>query len=106
MEVRTPMRLVRYCGADCSSCETYLRFLAGDESGVVNAETGYRCCWLPEGYLEGMDCPIKLCCEERGVLYCGQCAEMETCKRMEAFYSQPGYDALKRRMLEEVERVG
>ena len=106
MKLRAPTRLIRYCGADCSDCGTYRRFLVGDESRVVNADTGYRCCWLPAGYPEGMDCPIRVCCEERGVLYCGLCAELETCRRMEAFYSQPGYDALKQRMLEEAERVG
>jgi hypothetical protein len=105
MKGGAPRRIVRYCGADCGSCGTYQRFLTGDESDVVNSQTGYRCCWLPEGYPEGRDCPIKQCCEAEGVLYCGMCSEMERCTRMDAFYSQPGYDALKQRMLREVERV-
>ncbi|MGD8245046.1 MAG: DUF3795 domain-containing protein [Anaerolineae bacterium] len=104
MEPQLPERLVRFCGADCSNCETYQRFLAGDERGVMDPETGYRCCWLPESYAEGRDCPIKACCEQRGILFCGVCDQFEQCARMEEFYAQPGYDALRRRMVEEIER--
>jgi hypothetical protein len=104
MELRGPERLVRFCGADCSNCETYERFLAGDGGGVVNPETGYRCCWLPEDYPRGRDCPIRVCCEERGILFCGMCGQLEECARMEAFYAQPGYDRLRRRMFDEIER--
>jgi len=99
-----PERLVRFCGADCSNCDTYKRFLAGDGSGLVNAETNYRCCWLPEDYPEGMDCPIKKCCEEKGILFCGECRQFEECIRMKKFYSKPGYDELRRRMFEEIVR--
>jgi len=99
-----PERLVRFCGADCAGCDTYKRFLAGDDSGVVNAETGYRCCWLPKSYPEGIDCPIRVCCEEKGLFFCGECAEFDGCKRMAEFYAQPGYDKLRRRMLEEVSK--
>jgi hypothetical protein len=99
-----PKRLIRYCGADCSDCEAYLRFLVGDERGLVNAESGYRCCWLPEGYPEGRDCPIRVCCEERGILFCGMCGQLEECARMASFYARPGYDELRRRMLAQIER--
>ena len=34
-------------------------------------------------------------------LYCGECSQFE-CARMKEFYSKPGYDKLRRRMLEEV----
>lgn len=100
-----PERLIRFCGADCSSCDTHKRFLAGDESGLVNPENQYRCCWLPRDYPRGRDCPIRICCEERGILFCGECGEFEGCKRMEAFYSQSGYDEAKRRMFEEIVRI-
>jgi len=93
-----PQRLIRFCGADCSNCDTYKHFLAGDETGLVNPETNYRCCWLPEDYPRGRDCPIKTCCEEKEILFC----EIEECARMKEFYSKPGYDKLRRRMLEEV----
>jgi hypothetical protein len=104
MRARPPKRLVRFCGADCSACETYQRFLAGDDSGVVNQETGYRCCWLPESYPRGRDCGIRVCAETRGILFCGACAQFEQCATMEEFYSQPGYDALRRRMFDEIGR--
>ncbi len=93
-------RLIRFCGADCSTCDTYRRFLEGDESGLVNRETGYRCCWLPGDYPRGRDCPIRMCCEERGVRFCGECDLFEDCARMRRFYAQPGYDELRRRMLD------
>jgi hypothetical protein len=97
-----PDRLIRFCGADCSSCETYRHLLAGDASGLVNPKTQYRCCWLPADYPEGRDCPIRTCCEEKGHLFCGECDQFEGCTRMSEFYSQPGYDECRKRMFEEI----
>lgn len=102
MNERLPGRSIRFCGADCRQCDAYKRYLEGDEGGLVNPENGYRCCWLPRDYPEGRDCPIRLCCEEKGVRFCGECVEYDRCDRMQAFYSQPGYDKLQRRMLEQV----
>ena len=96
-------RLIRFCGADCGACDAYQRFLDGDESGLVNEETGYRCCWLPKDYPRGGDCPIRVCCEEKGVQFCGACDMFETCARMWEFYAQPGYDELRERMLDIVQ---
>jgi hypothetical protein len=47
-------QLIRFCGADCSNCDAYKRFLAGDESGLVNPETNYRCCWLPKNSTQSL----------------------------------------------------
>jgi hypothetical protein len=99
-----PERLIRFCGADCARCDSYQLFLAGDDSGLVNPETGYRCCWLPREYSKGSDCPIRLCCEQKGLRFCGECAQFEMCGEMAAFYAQPGYDELRNRMLEAVGR--
>jgi len=104
-EAAPPERLIRYCGADCGRCDTYDRFLAGDRSGGVNPETGYRCCWLPVSYPEGRECSVKACCEQRDVPFCGTCDELDRCARMWAFYAQPGYDVLRKRMLETMERT-
>lgn len=101
-ELPGPERLVRFCGADCGDCTAYKRFLLGDDGGLVNAETGYRCCWLPRSYPEGVDCPIKICCEEKAIQFCGRCDQFERCVRMREFYSQPGYEELKRRMLDRI----
>ena len=97
-----PKQSIRFCGSDCSDCDTFQRFLAGDERGVVNAENDYRCCWLPKDYPRGRDCPIRTCCEEKGILFCGECEQFEACARMIEFYAQPGYDVLRARMLAEV----
>ena len=70
----------------------------------MNPETGYRCCWLPRDYPQGQDFPIRVCCEEKGILLCGECDGLEDCERMAQFYSRPGYDALKSRMLQEAAR--
>jgi len=91
-----------FCGVDCSNCDTYRRFLAGDESGVVNSENNYRCCWLPRDYPRGRDYPIRTCCEEKGLLLCGECNEFERCIIIREFYSKPGYDKIRKRMIEEV----
>lgn len=103
-ESLSPERLIRFCGADCGGCDTYHRFLSGDETALVNPENEYRCCWLPKSYKKGRDCPIRICCEDRGVLFCGECAQLGGCERMEVFYAQPGYDEAKRRMFEEIQR--
>lgn len=103
-QVSAPECLIRFCGADCSQCESYELFLTGDDSGLVNPQTGYRCCWLPAGYPGGRNCPIKTCCEQRAIPFCGKCDQLSRCERMQAFYAQPGYDALKRRMFEAIER--
>jgi len=99
-----PDRVIRFCGADCSNCNTYKQFLAGDESGLVNPENNYRCCWLPEDYPKGRDCEIRMCCEEKGILFCGECQQFDECAQMKEFYSKPGYDKFKSRMLKEVEK--
>lgn len=99
-----PTRLIRFCGSDCSNCDSYKRFMMGDESGLVNIETNYRCCWLPRDYPRGKDCEIRACCEEKGILFCGECGQFEGCIRMKVFYSKPGYDTLRRRMLDEVKK--
>jgi hypothetical protein len=98
-------RLIRFCGADCGRCDTYKRFLAGDESGLVNPDNDYRCCWLPKNYPRGTDCPIRTCCEEKGILFCGQCSQLEGCAIMEEFYSKPGYDRLRKRMFEQIAKM-
>ena len=103
-EYLIPKRLIRFCGADCGSCNTYKRFSAEDESGLVNPEIKYRCCWLLDDYPEGRNCPIKTCCEEKGILFCGECSQFEKCARMKEFYAKPGYNELRRRMIEEIAR--
>lgn len=92
-----PDQAVRYCGADCAGCDTHVRFLVGDSSGLVNEETGYRCCWLPSSYPEGRDCPIKACCTGRGFEICGMCERFPDCELLRPFYAQPGYGALRDR---------
>ncbi|MCD4818770.1 MAG: DUF3795 domain-containing protein [Candidatus Cloacimonetes bacterium] len=95
-------RLILFCGADCSNCDTYKRFLDGDESALFNPDTKYHCCWLPQNYPKGRDCPIRICCEKKGILFCGECDQFEKCLRMKEFYAKPNYDELRRRMLQEV----
>ena len=103
MRRRTPLEVpVRHCGADCTHCDTYVLFLAGDQSGLVNADTGYRCCWLPSYNAEGRDCPIKACCAGRGLDLCGECDAFPRCELLRPFYAQPGYDALRNRVIQAV----
>jgi hypothetical protein len=99
-----PKRSILFCGSDCSQCHRYQQFLAGDERGVVNIENQYRCCWLPKDYPSGRDCPFRTCCEEKGIMFCGECALFETCAKVREFYAQPGYDKLRARMFEAIER--
>ena len=95
---------VRFCGVDCSQCATYQGYLAGEVGGLVNPDTQYRCCWLPPDHPSGRDCPIRVCCEGRGLALCGECAQFEVCPTLRDFYAQPGYEALKQRMVQEMAR--
>jgi len=76
----------------------------GDEKGLVNPQNNHRCCWLPKDHPEGKDCEIRMCCEAKEILFCGECSQFERCTRMKEFYSKPGYHELEKRMLEEVKR--
>lgn len=96
--------LIRFCGSDCSNCNTYKRFLEGDESELVSTESNYRCCWLPKDYPRGRDCEIRICCEDKGISFCGECARFAGCAIIEEFYSKPGYHELRARMLGEIVR--
>jgi hypothetical protein len=98
----SPKCLIRFCGADCRNCDQYKRFLEGDASGLVNPENDYRCCWLPKDYPRGRDCEIRTCCEDKGIMFCGECGQFEECTRMNEFYAKPGYDELRRRMLQQI----
>jgi hypothetical protein len=93
---------LRFCGVDCLKCATYQGYLAGETKGLVNPETQYRCCWLPRDYPEGRDCTIRLCCEGRGLVLCGECSQFEVCPTLREFYAQPGYEALRQRMKQKV----
>ena len=104
--VLPPERFVRFCGSDCTGCEAYKRFLIGDEKWLVNSKSGYRCCWLPKDYPRGIDCEIRICCEEKEIEYCGECPQFEDCTRIKQFYSKPGYDVLRKRMLRVLRRRG
>jgi len=48
---------------------------------------------------------MKACCDRQGVRFCGQCDRSHECDQMQAFYAQPGYEALRRRMLDATERA-
>ena len=93
---------IRHCGADYTGRKTYVRVLAGDQSRLVNADTGCRCCWLPPSYPEGRDCPINSCCVGRGLDLCGECDAFPGCELLRPFYAQPGYDALRDRVIQAI----
>ena len=85
-------------GADCRQCSTFRAYLKGGKDRLVNPESNYRCCWLPDDYPGGRDCEIKTCCRERSIDFCAQCRQFQVCVRMKEFYSQPGYEKLLERM--------
>jgi hypothetical protein len=99
-----PARFIQYCGADCRECDTYQRFIRGEDVTLCDREQKYRCCWLPDDYPRGGDCYIKACCVKRHVSFCGACAQFAECATMKEFYAQPGYDVLKKRMLEQLKK--
>ncbi len=37
-------------------------------------------------------------------MFCGQCNQFEKCEIMKEFYLKPGYDELRRRMLNEISK--
>lgn len=95
---------IRLYEMDRRNCDTYKSYLEGDESKIINPENNYRCCWLSKDYPKGIDCPIRICCEEKNIMFCGQCNQFEKCEIMKEFYLKPGYDELRRRMLNEISK--
>ena len=93
--------LIAYCGLDCEACEARLATLRDDEAlrqkvavlwsqlnGVEITPEMINClgCRV-EGvkfpYCESL-CPIRQCALGRGVETCGDCADWEGCRDLEA----------------------
>ena len=90
---------IAYCGLDCETCEARIATVNGDEAlrrkvakrwselnGVeitpemINCD-GCRVDGRKTPYCEAL-CPIRQCALERGVATCGDCAEMDACKKV------------------------
>lgn len=65
--------LIGYCGVDCSSCSDYT---AGKCPGCRQSE-----------WPDGDPCKPVVCCQEKGVHFCGACREFP-CDMMKDFYEE------------------
>lgn len=98
--------MISVCGLDCGSCDirrmptdpdaaqrivTWFRdmgWLAKDEGVVEAIEREMYClgCRGDRSVQWSPDCAIRHCCvDERHLEHCGQCAELLTCERLDAF---------------------
>ena len=69
----TDLELIGFCGVDCSGCSDYLNKICPG----CRASAGR----------EEEDCPIAVCCMEKGILFCGQCG-IFPCKDMQEFFKE------------------
>ncbi len=92
---------IAYCGLDCGTCEARLATVNHDDtlrakvaklwSELNHAEItpdmifcdGCRMDGLKTPYCESL-CPIRQCALEKEMDTCGECPEMDTCKKLEA----------------------
>ena len=100
------------CGLDCETCEARLATVNNDDalrakvaklwsdlngveitSEMINC-VGCRINGVKTPYCESL-CPIRQCALGRGVETCGDCSEMESCKKLGAI-TEHNADALNR----------
>lgn len=97
-------KMMAYCGLDCEQCDAYLATIHNDQAlrektaqlwaALNNAPilpehincTGCRVDGAKTVFCEQM-CTIRSCAQEKAVKTCGDCAEMETCKKLGAFHA-------------------
>jgi hypothetical protein len=103
--------MLAYCGIECSECLTLLATKANDDRERAKvAETwsekfGWKltaqdinCNGCTQGgMLFGFcrDCPVKPCCEEKGLEHCAQCPDLG-CEKVQLIWSV--YPDLKEKM--------
>ncbi|HJJ48851.1 MAG TPA: DUF3795 domain-containing protein [Methanocorpusculum sp.] len=71
MTEKTKSAVESRCGCLCSSCRFQI-------------ELGCRGCLNIEKPVWGDSCPLKSCCEEKGLVHCGECSEF-VCPALHAF---------------------
>jgi hypothetical protein len=74
-----------YCGLYCGACTMVLETKAG-----IAEKTCYGCkSEGPAGHCA--TCAIKACAQSKGFDFCYQCADLETCEKMQHFIHDPQY---------------
>ncbi len=96
-------KMYAICGLDCAQCEAYQATQAHDEAAKAQIAIKWQkefqnpeidvayvtCdgCRAFEGHLGGhcLECEIRTCGVERGVVNCGHCDDLDSCEKMTAF---------------------
>lgn len=74
-----------YCGLFCGACPVMLETKAG------KAENPCHGCKSEQVAGFCASCGIKACARSRGVEFCFECAELQSCKRLSDFMQQTDY---------------
>ena len=112
-------RIVAYCGLVCTDCPAYVATQANDRAALEGVAAKWReefnapeitadsivcdgCVGHNGGRLSGycLECNIRACGVERGVVNCAHCADY-ACEKLEGFFGQAS-DA--RTVLDEIRR--
>ena len=112
-------RIVAYCGLVCTNCPAYTATQADDRAALERVAAEWReafnapeitadsiicdgCLGHNGGRLSGycLECQIRACGVERGVVNCAHCADY-ACEKLEGFFGHAGE---ARAVLEEVRR--
>ena len=103
--------MIAFCGLDCEKCDAYIATINNDQSlrektakywtelnnvqilpEHINCE-GCRVDGVKTVYCESL-CSIRQCALQKGVTTCGDCADMDTCQKLDMVISNNG-EALK-----------
>ena len=98
------MKMVSYCGLDCSECGAYIAMKNNDQAlrektaaewsqvhqfnftpDMINC-TSCKSSGVHIGHCS--ECEIRKCASGKGVENCGACAEFKTCKPINDFIAQ------------------
>jgi hypothetical protein len=112
-------RIVAYCGLVCTNCPAYTATQADDRAALERVAAEWReafnapqitadsivcdgCLGHNGGRLSGycLECQIRACGVERGVVNCAHCADY-ACEKLEGFF---GHAEEARAVLDEVRR--
>jgi hypothetical protein len=76
MNTKMEIKMLAPCGIFCGVCPMYTR--RPRMCGGCNSNRGFA-------RLERKLCGIQKCCRNQGISRCSECAELETCARLEEF---------------------
>jgi len=107
---------VGYCGLDCEACPVFIARATNDDELRVKtakewselyaeylgkdslkpADMNCNGCHSENAVFIGCrSCPIRKCCQEKGIGNCANCNEYKSCEMIKGFFSVPSHEKAK-----------